>query len=368
VLESSGVQFSRFERKSSVVLDGVIVPYPLQFNLWACEAADSAAIRDELEGLVGDTEVGDSLETDLLNTWGGTLTQKFFRPYLEKMWGRSLTGSPPSWGSRFVPAKDMEQVYKGFEGPVTGYGYNSSFLYPSSGRIGDLPEAIAADINESLVFDAEIVAIDPIGKVVRLSNGQSFGYSKLISTIPLNSLLKMMGRRSPSSYLSYSNLLNVRVGFHGQLFCDEHWLYLPDSSVTAFRVGFPSNFSKSVCPKGSYSLSLEVGLGEGSTAPMPTEEIAQEALNYLADKGLLQWDSIDLVDSHLISPAYVAHRMSVTPCLQELANQLELENIYLAGRYGAWDYISLEDAYLSGMDTAASVLQDDELGSVRKVG
>lgn len=365
VIKQCGLEFNSFDRISAVIMGDRIVPYPLQFNLWACKNSFASKVAVELESLGSDQSCENELLENLRGTWGESLTSEFFQPYLEKMWGDSLSNIPANWGSRFVPKKDMAKVRQGMvsqQGLVSGYGYNAKFVYPASGRVSDFSEILAVGLNDSLIFDSEVVKVDSASKMVTLADGTSFEYSRLISTIPLNNLLDLLGRKNSSGYLAYSNLLNVRVGFKGELNCNHHWLYLPDQSVTAFRVGFPTNFSKHTCPDGSHSLSLEYGLGARCKPTVSAEEVAREALDYLSELGVLRCDEIELVDSHLIQPAYVAHRMSVTPYLQSLNDELEAEQIFLAGRYGAWDYTSLEDAYLSGTAAAEKALSN--LGQV----
>ncbi len=361
VLDKSGIEFKKFERKSAVIVDGKIVPYPLQFNLWACRTEFAAAVECELNALSDQINPDSTLHQRMLEVWGKTLVEQFFKPYVEKMWGHRLDDLPPNWGSRFVPTKDLNLVRMGLDGPVTHYGYNADFVYPESGRICDFPDALAADIHESIRFSSKVDSIDIDSKTVYLADGKHFRYSKLISTIPLNNLLRLIGQVADPSLFRHSNMLNVRVGFRGELYRDEHWFYLPDPNLAAFRVGLPTNFSHKVCPAGSFSLSLEVGLGEKLQMDSPIDEVAHQSLEYLADHGVLKCDQVELVDGHLIAPAYVAHRMPVTPFLQKLSHELESKDIHIAGRYGAWDYISLEDAYLSGKHSAENLLERHEL-------
>ena len=95
-------------------------------------------------------------------------------------------------------------------------------------------------------------------------------------------------------------------------------------------------------------LSLEFGMGSRESVDANLNVLAAEAVRYFSDRGILSCDEIEVVDGHLISPGYVSHRMEVTPVLQELAGELLFDDIIVAGRYGAWDYFSLEEAYLSG--------------------
>ena len=344
-----------------------IVPYPLQFNLWACTPTFSGHVERELASLnsCGESAPSSSLPGQLLATWGKTLTEGFFQPYLEKMWRRPLNDIPADWGSRFVPPRNMQLVNQGRKNSPADQGYNATFVYPACGRVGEFTESLALDIRHSIRFASEVSSVDAVNKVVTLTNGEALEYSSLISTIPLNMLLEFLGRDSTSKYFAYSNLLNVRVGCSGKLYRKEHWLYLPDRSTSAFRVGFPANVSDRVCPEGSFSLSLEVGLGENTQPAIPVDTIAHRSVDYLSLLGVLSCDKVEVIDSYLIRPAYVAHRMAVTPHLQKTSVALEAQDIHLAGRYGAWDYMSLEDAYISGAAAAGEMLQ--KTGQIREV-
>ncbi len=368
VLAETGIRYRTFTRRSAVIIDDAIVPYPLQFNLWACERAFSSAVERELAEPSSAGRPGAGLREHFLDTWGATLTKRFFEPYLGKMWGRPLDDIPSSWGSRFVPAMDPDRVREGLARPVLNYGYNDSFIYPASGRIGDLGEALASRTQDSIELETEAVSIDSVEKTVTLACGRSVAYSRLVSTIPLNRLLELLGREADSPVLAHSGLLNIRVGFRGELLRRDHWYYLPDPSLAAFRAGLPGNFSDRVCPPGSASLSLECGLGQGPDLGPGPEAVARQTLDYLAGKQILAWDEIELVDSYLIRPSYVAHRMEVTPHLQRIRRELATEDIYLAGRYGAWDYMSIEDSYLSGLETAQMVLRDSSSLGMQQIG
>jgi hypothetical protein len=106
------------------------------------------------------------------------------------------------------------------------------------------------------------------------------------------------------------------------------------------------------------SISLELGLGESEAPSIDVEPAVHNLLNQFEGVGLLEWERIDLMDCYLIQPAYVMHRMSVTQQLREFAAWLESEDVFIAGRYGAWDYMSLEDAYVSGANVAEQMVRD----------
>jgi protoporphyrinogen oxidase len=357
LIKRCGIRFRTFERRSAILIGGAIVPYPLQYNLWAAPPQIAEAVRRELDDLPMTIDLGLAFDEILKRLWGPTLTKHFFLPYYEKMWRVPLSELPSDWEADFVPRRDPSLIEQGLEKPITGYGYNSAFLYPASGRIGEFAESIAQPHARRLRLKTAVVAVDLAGETVRLSDGQQVPFSALISTVPLPTLLMMLGHPAEGSLFRHSNMINLRVGFRGAMLRPEHWYYVPDPAIPFFRVGFPSNVADGTSPPGCCSVSLEYGIGSQRRLTAGGHELAVEALEYLASHQTLKWYSIEVVDAYLIAPAYVAHRMSTTPRLQNLARNLERHGIYVAGRYGSWDYLSLEQAYLNGWQVGKHLMR-----------
>ena len=54
--------------------------------------------------------------------------------------------------------------------------------------------------------------------------------------------------------------------------------------------------------------------------------------------------------------AYVVFDQHRQTHLQTLIDYLQSRDIYTAGRYGAWDYYSMEDSIMSGKKAAEAVI------------
>jgi hypothetical protein len=74
----------------------------------------------------------------------------------------------------------------------------------------------------------------------------------------------------------------------------------------------------------------------------------------------LGWISRELVVcrvTHLIRCAYVHLTPERERVLPEIMPRLERHGIFPIGRYGCWDYTSMEDSILSGIETARRVTE-----------
>lgn len=350
VVRASGVQFVEVERRSAILLDGAIVPYPIQFNLWAAEPRLRDAVIAEIESLPGNQpNETESFDEALRATWGVALFDAFFRPYNEKMWGCPLTQLPADCGGRFMPRPDIELLRRGAASPVSDYGYNSTFLYPTSGQIGDLTEALAVPFADRIKFNAEVTEINLDRRACRV-NDRWIDFDYMVNTDALPRAISACGVEPLAApMLESSGLLNIRVGFEGSINCEDHWHYVPDPKIFFYRVGYPPNVNKNACPPGCASLSIECNLSEDLQDP---EAAAREALSYLESLGILTWGEIRVTDSYRISPAYVQYRRSGRELFDSVFDSLERRRILMAGRYGLWDYMSIEDSFLSGARAA----------------
>jgi len=59
---------------------------------------------------------------------------------------------------------------------------------------------------------------------------------------------------------------------------------------------------------------------------------------------------------HVILCAYVHHTFERERVIEQIFKRLQSFNIHPIGRYGLWDYISMEDSIISALETAKKLL------------
>jgi protoporphyrinogen oxidase len=333
------------------------IPYPLQYNLWAVEGdLRDAALEDLRVAQKAACQNQTCFESALTSIWGTTLADVFFIPYQEKLWARPLNELPADNGARYAVSANLALAEQGYFGPVRYPGYNDTFWYPDSGRLSDLIEAMAEPIQDQVLLDAQPSRIDAQSRCCYLIDGRRLDYDNLISTMPLPRLLELLGETGlPSGFLQWNAVANIRVGFRGRLRVPWHWVYLPDRDIPPYRVGFPPNVHPGTAPPGFASLSLEYGMASTSDRRHSAGEITQTTLDRMSRAGWVEVDDIVLVQEHILSPAYVACRSGGRSAIQEVCQRLRSAGIHLAGRFGCWDYYSMEDALLSGVRAAREI-------------
>ena len=87
------------------------------------------------------------------------------------------------------------------------------------------------------------------------------------------------------------------------------------------------------------------------------EETFERCLTDLQAAAILRKDD-RILTRHVIDIkfAYVVFNEHRQKHLQTLIDHLESRGIYTAGRYGRWDYFSMEDSILSGKAAAERIL------------
>jgi UDP-galactopyranose mutase len=192
-----------------------------------------------------------------------------------------------------------------------------------------------------------------------MTNGRDETYDFLISTLPLPIAFGML-RDTPESLVAKArqlhaiSVLNINLGIDRPHISDQHWIYFPEDRYVFSRVGFPMNFSKSVAPKGTSSIYIEITHQPGEK--LNVEEMFERAIRDLQKCGILHGSDRVLTRHVLdIKFAYVVFDEHRQAHLQDLVDYLESRDIFTAGRYGRWDYFSMEDSILSGKSAAEKV-------------
>jgi protoporphyrinogen oxidase len=115
------------------------------------------------------------------------------------------------------------------------------------------------------------------------------------------------------------------------------------------------NFSNAVAPAGTSSIYIEIT--HQPHEKLNINEMFERSLADLQKCGILQSGDRVLTRHVLdIRFAYVVFDEHRQAHIQDLIDYLESRDIFTAGRYGRWDYYSMEDSILSGKSAAEKVL------------
>ena len=353
--------FNSHERFAAIYSQSTMTPYPFQANTFGLPAE---VVKECVVGFVETLQAPPNggpknFHEWVLKTFGSGIAKHFMLPYNEKFWKQDLSTITADWVSWSIPKPSLDEVVNGALGLTNkGMGYNPRFIYPKTGGIECLPLALARPVRR-VHLNETLESIDPKRKVVRMASGREEPYDSLITSLPLPETFRLLKDtpetlRYAASLLRAIGVFNINIGIDRPNVSDQHWIYYPEGQYIFSRVGFPMNFSTAVAPAGTSSMYIEITYQPGQK-PNPEEAYARSIAD-LQRCGILRESDRILTRLDLdIKTAYIVFDEHRQTHLQSLIGYLESRDIHTAGRYGQWDYYSMEDSIRSGKTIAEKV-------------
>ena len=348
-----------FHRESLVFSEGVYTKYPYQANTFGLPVESAyACVMGFLQAQQRrNIPEPDNFEQYCRTHFGDAIAERFMLPYNSRLWGVPPSDVTTEWCDRFVPLPSLEDVIAGAVGKQNaGLGYNATGYYPRRG-MGELALSLERRIGK-VTKSATVRHIDPRNRVCAIDQG-SRGYQSLISTLPLPQLLALFTslpehvsaaalrlRCTPLFYLDVA--LNCPPKRHF------HWIYVPESRFPFYRVGNYAAFSPAMAPPKAASLYVELV----SRDPQLVQNVWPSVAEGLIEMGVLQSPTdVAFVRLRHLSHAYVIYDRDRTLALETIQQYLRELGIISTGRYGGWNYSSMEDALGFGEAAASETLK-----------
>jgi protoporphyrinogen oxidase len=369
----------RYFRKSAVFFAGNLeetknlrykfVDFPIQNNLYALgNKIASLAVKE----ILLNHKNSQIHETITMAEWlklnfGKTLFSIFFAPFHERYTAGLYKEIAPQ--DPYKTPFDIKSVLDGaFGNPNRNVGYNVSFVYPKNG-LDSLAWKIAKICN--IEFGSKVEKIDVETKTLLLSDGREVRYDNLISTLPLNKLLKITGISNKEEPYTSVLVLNMGVELSKSKIAKHgfHWLYIPDSLTGFHRVGYYSNVDPMFLPKKirnpkKYgSLYVEFAFRGGQKPSYETvKKLIDNTEAELKEYGFIK--KVIVVDPTWIEVAYTWKKPK-SSWLEKSLNILAEKNIFSIGRYGRWNFQGIAESLKEGVFVGSVLKAKDKVYSER---
>ena len=240
---------------------------------------------------------------------------------------------------------------------------NAVFRFPQEGGTGAIWTKVAKLLpEEKQRYKSKVTALDLEGHTVTLQDGKKIKYQKLMSTIPLDLTLRMVGRGDLANELNYSSSHIIGIGLRGvnphDLKC---WLYYPEDDCPFYRCTIFSHYAKAnspadakllptlrladgSAPKSSepaagpyWSLMFEVS--ESVKKPVDLAKIVEETIQGAINVTLCQPDSeIVSIYHRRLEHGYPTPHLMRDPALAKALPLLEKHDVWSRGRFGSYKY------------------------------
>lgn len=335
------------DKNTKIFYKGDYIDYPFQKNIHQLSKKEFIdCLYDLFNKEEKDEYVG--FEDMLYGKFGKSITEKFLKPYNEKLYACDLNKLDSNAMGRFFPYANIKDIIDNMKLEEDD-SYNKEFLYPKKGAVTYI-NALLKEINsEKILYNQEVIDIDVENKIVTTKTGK-FEYEHLINSAPFDHLIKYIDSNEyikTKEKLTYNKVLVFNLGFDKKSsIIDTHWVYVPDKEINFYRFGFYDNILD------SDKLSMYIEIGYDSEEKVNVEEQLELTLNNLKAIGVITDHELVAYSSIVMNPAYVHVSTEGNILRNNMKNELRDKDIHTIGRYGDWKYCSIEDSMVDAMKLA----------------
>jgi protoporphyrinogen oxidase len=362
------------QRESWVWIRNRFVPYPFQNNLhrldpddrWRCVQGLWQATRRSFASTSDDRPA--HFADWIVATFGPGIAELFLLPYNKKVWAYPPEELDYAWIGERVAVPDFSNVLRSIctnEDSVS-WGPNAVFRFPRRGGTGAAWDAIGRSLDPRRVsLDSEVVSIDVRARLVTTVKGERWRYRKLISTIPLNHLIRLapgVVEAQVASELRFSSTTVVGLGLNGttpEKLKSKCWMYFPEPNSPYYRVTVFSNYSPNNVPHAGNQWSLMTEVAHPQGVAVDTGEVERETLRGLCEDGLIDGlSSVASVATRHLPQGYPTPFRDRDQLIDPIIHAYEGFGVFSRGRFGAWKYeVSNQDhSFAQGYECAGRLL------------
>ncbi|GHT55351.1 hypothetical protein AGMMS49982_21170 [Bacteroidia bacterium] len=335
-------EFVKANRNATVFLDKPI-GYPIENHIYEMNGDLQEKIIADLISIAKNEQVTPpNFEEFLKLRFGNTLYDIYFKPYNEKIWKQDLSEIPLGWLEGKLPMPSVEEIiFNNFSKEEETKMVHSSFYYAKTNGSQFLADRLAENVE--VVYNAEIKNInknkDNTKWVVNEEDFDLIVYTGNVKVLPdifsTDSILKF---KPELENLVYHGTTSVLCEIEKNPYS---WIYMPDKKHHSHRIICTGNFADS---------------------------------NNATDRATGTIEFTDYVDKATIlnnlrqipySPRYIEHRYTeytypvqtadTRITIQKLKEQLEIQGIYLLGRFAEWEYYNMDAAMGAAIDLSKRI-------------
>lgn len=331
-------EWHQTKRVAKIDLGEYEVSYPIEFSVREIFKHDPTLALEISSDFFKATRNQNvkSLDIWFTNMFGQKLSDLYFKPYNQKIWGRPLESLDPSWVKDKLPIPSSMEFLKNLvDGDVEDNMPHRNFFYPKNNHQSHLINALSKGSQIQLNYEVKSIKKENGKWVV---NGEKI-FDKIVSTAPLNYLLRMI-ENVPKDILALSDQLKVNgitnILFKGKI-TDKTWTYVPGAHSKIHRLIHISNF---------YSSDRGVSIAE-SFGKLTREEITMELHKIEPGAEVLDYTYAPL--------AYVVFDNNRSQVLKSIYDYLKSIDLMTLGRFGEWDYYNMDICMKRAFETTEAI-------------
>jgi protoporphyrinogen oxidase len=215
-------------------------------------------------------------------------------------------------------------------------------------------------------YGRDVSQVDPEARTITFSDGTQESYDFLVSTMPVDVLVKRLTRApekvlAAAGDLEHNGVYIVGIGYEAPLKDDKSWLYFPQDNAPFYRATNFAKYAASNVPEGDTSRYCAY-MTEISYSAYKDE--AREGLEDRVEAGLRAAGVIEgrppvasmfVIDSPYAYPIPTLKRDDALAIIQPWLME---QGILSRGRFGSWKYEigNMDHAVKMGLDAARFIV------------
>jgi UDP-galactopyranose mutase len=318
-----------------------------------------------------------TFEEFIYKVWGKGIAKHFAVPYNRKIWAVPLDQMETSWLGGRVPLPNLDEILDGALSPkAKPMGPNARFGYPLRGGFQALMDGFLPHLRGELRLGTTVTAVSPARRELTLSYGSLVPYRHLVSTMPLPTLVRLIGDEAPPEVqeaargLRHTSVRCVNIGVGRENITDKHWIYYPEDTVF-HRIFVQGNASPHCNPPGGFGITCEITYGPLKPLPCEGEDLIKLCIQDCIRVGMIREDDEIWAANEVDMPyAYVIYDHDRKRHVETIRAWLLEQDIVLSGRYSEWEYYNSDHAFVAGRQAAEKVqeLQAAQAPKERAIG
>ena len=329
-----------------------LIRYPFQRHFR--ELADADLVTECEQGLrtADGGEGARDYESYLTRRFGPGIAGHFLLPYNRKLWGADLERLSVGWARERVAAPEgTAESFCERSARRSPLQDDTQVAYPARGGFGEIARALVEGVHD-LRLGARVVEIDLHRREVRLEKGISVRWDRLVSTLPLPELLRVLSDAPENLRRDAASLerLPLRLFFvvlDRPVSTRIQRIYTCDPGSPVHKIVINHNSSDSLRALPRHGISGEMSLPGLSLSSGP--ELERRFVEYLRRLGLVRSeDRLVEVSSLDVPYGYPVPSRDRDAIVSRLKDRLEGLGITTVGRFAEWDYINSDEAIHRG--------------------
>ena len=297
----------------------------------------------------------DNYEDWLVERMGRPFFEHYFEGYTTKWWG-----IPPKKISADLIKSAYESLFK-----------HSRVIksYPKSGGIGEFPQKfgdLVRVLNGKIFLEKEFISLEVDKNKIstlrfKTKNGieEVINFDFVINTASLEDLCSWLCIDFPES-LSYRSMIILLIQIKKSKILDVDWIHFSPKDMIISRVYEPKRFSKSVTPKDTSSLVVEIPCKFGDDIwKTQNNLIFEEAIDDLERAGLIAKNEVLGYDITRLKTSHPIYSIDYKKELQKVQNELSsFTNLITTGRLGGFRYTTMDTSIRMGLEAAREAIKN----------